>query len=941
MNHQESQLACACRRRCLFLVVVMIVFTTIAGCSRTYWRRHADRTTEAVINERRYDPRWDVPRIDVYGDPRSRFYDPYDPDCEPLPPDDPAAHGYMHYPGGMQGWDGWHEFGQTFSVENPQWLEPFGLAPQAGDDEDGFEPPVPTIQNLTLDQAIELSNIHSREYQTQIETLYLTALNLTFERFRFGVRYLGLGRREPTAEVVGTSVPDSQDSVALNSRFGVSRLLPTGAQWIVELANNTLWVFTGQNDTTSASVLSYSLVQPLLRNGGRQVALENLTQSERDVLYSVRDLTRFRQQFFTSTVAGGTTFVSTGGNFGQNRGFLGLLQLRQSIINQQGNVRRLEEQALLQRALASQKPNRINEPLPALPAGLQIPASLNQLTYDAAATTLSWIGGMSAQQEQQLRGLSNEPDFQAAIVDLIRQLRAEIVTLSVAQLESDLASSRTRLRRSEQRYQDALDRFKVQLGLPPDMGLTMDESMLEQFQLIDPRVQLAEQQLRVFVSQWAQLDEDNPDLEQLRGVLAELSQLRDLVRMDGLQLVEADFNRVQQLFETDKSSQARTRRFASDEERQRVVKDVANDRRLFVSISRDFNSVGERLVQLKEDAQNENPPEEDKKRIAYAIGEIREQLLKISQSLQVIQIGLRVELITLQPFELQMEESVEFGVASRLDLMNDRAEVMDARRRVEIAGNQLESVLDLVVEGDLGTSGGNRPVDFRGSSSSFRVGVAFTTPLDQISEQNNYRSSLIDYQRARRAYIASQDSVKLNIRQDWRQIDVLKQNFETARQAIRFAALQYDSAVEEANAPVQQGQGRQNQSLNLLNALRDVLRAQEDLISFWIDYERGRINIYRDMGIMDIGEDGIWNDSVYLHNSEPNTTEGTGIDGGNNEPGKLELGTVPQPAVGVGSGVVHAGIRPESQAGTDAGDTVSGRDRGWHRSRMAIDPEVD
>ncbi len=919
----------------------MIVFTTIAGCSRTYWRRHADRTTEAVINERRYDPRWDVPRIDVYGDPRSRFYDPYDPDCEPLPPDDPAAHGYMHYPGGMQGWDGWHEFGQTFSVENPQWLEPFGLAPQAGDDEDGFEPPVPTIQNLTLDQAIELSNIHSREYQTQIETLYLTALNLTFERFRFGVRYLGLGRREPTAEVVGTSVPDSQDSVALNSRFGVSRLLPTGAQWIVELANNTLWVFTGQNDTTSASVLSYSLVQPLLRNGGRQVALENLTQSERDVLYSVRDLTRFRQQFFTSTVAGGTTFVSTGGNFGQNRGFLGLLQLRQSIINQQGNVRRLEEQALLQRALASQKPNRINEPLPALPAGLQIPASLNQLTYDAAATTLSWIGGMSAQQEQQLRGLSNEPDFQAAIVDLIRQLRAEIVTLSVAQLESDLASSRTRLRRSEQRYQDALDRFKVQLGLPPDMGLTMDESMLEQFQLIDPRVQLAEQQLRVFVSQWAQLDEDNPDLEQLRGVLAELSQLRDLVRMDGLQLVEADFNRVQQLFETDKSSQARTRRFASDEERQRVVKDVANDRRLFVSISRDFNSVGERLVQLKEDAQNENPPEEDKKRIAYAIGEIREQLLKISQSLQVIQIGLRVELITLQPFELQMEESVEFGVASRLDLMNDRAEVMDARRRVEIAGNQLESVLDLVVEGDLGTSGGNRPVDFRGSSSSFRVGVAFTTPLDQISEQNNYRSSLIDYQRARRAYIASQDSVKLNIRQDWRQIDVLKQNFETARQAIRFAALQYDSAVEEANAPVQQGQGRQNQSLNLLNALRDVLRAQEDLISFWIDYERGRINIYRDMGIMDIGEDGIWNDSVYLHNSEPNTTEGTGIDGGNNEPGKLELGTVPQPAVGVGSGVVHAGIRPESQAGTDAGDTVSGRDRGWHRSRMAIDPEVD
>lgn len=941
MTQRKPQLVPKLNRRGRSLVVAIMVFTTIAGCSRSYWRRNADYTVECAVNERRGDPQWDVPRIDVYPDPRSRFYDPYDPDCEPLPPDDPAAHRYMHYPGGMRGWDGWHQFGQTFSVENPHWLESFGLAPLTGDDEEGFQQPLPTLENLTLDQAIELSNIHSREYQTQIETLYLTALNLTFERFRFGVRYLGLGGREPTAEVVGTSVPDNQDSVALNSRFGVSRLLPTGAQWIVELANNTLWVFTGQNDTTSASLLSYSLVQPLLRNGGRQIALENLTQSERNLLYSVRDLARFRQQFFTSTVAGGNTFVSTGGNFGQNRGFLGLLQLRQSIINQQGNIRRLEEQALLQRALASQKPNRINEPLPALPAGIQIPETLNQLSYDADAKTLSWIGGISPQQEQQLRALSNDPDFQAAIVDLIRQLRAEIVTLSVAQLESDLATSRTRLRQSEQRYQDALDRFKVQLGLPPDFGLSIDESMLEQFRLIDPRVQQAEQLLRDFVLRWAQLDDDNPDLEQLRAILNELTQLRDQVRSDGLQLIEADFGRVQKLFDTDESPQTRTRQFSGDEERQRVVKDVANDRRLFVSISRDFDSAGKRLVQLTEDAKKENPPVDDRKRIAYGIAEIREQLVKISQSLQVIQIGLRVELITLAPFELQMHESVESGIAYRLDLMNDRAEVMDARRRVEITGNQLEAVLDIVVEGDLGTSGGNRPVDFRGSSSSFRAGVGFTAPLDQINEQNNYRSSLIDYQRARRAYMASQDSVKSNVRQDWRQIDVLKQNFETARQAIRIAALQYDSAVEEANAPVQQGQGRQNQSLNLLNALRDVLQAQESLISFWIDYERGRINIYRDMGIMDIGEDGIWNDPVYLHNSELNNTEGTGIDGGNNEPGKLELGTVPQPAVGVGSGVVHAGIRPETQAGTDAGDTVSGGDRGWHRSRMASDPEVD
>lgn len=37
------------------------------------------------------DPRWDLPRVTVDADSRSRFYDPYDLTKPPLPPDDPAA----------------------------------------------------------------------------------------------------------------------------------------------------------------------------------------------------------------------------------------------------------------------------------------------------------------------------------------------------------------------------------------------------------------------------------------------------------------------------------------------------------------------------------------------------------------------------------------------------------------------------------------------------------------------------------------------------------------------------------------------------------------------------------------------------------------------------------------------------------------------------------
>ena len=34
--------------------------------------------------------------------------------------------------------------------------------------------------------------------------------------------------------------------------------------------------------------------------------------------------------------------------------------------------------------------------------------------------------------------------------------------------------------------------------------------------------------------------------------------------------------------------------------------------------------------------------------------------------------------------------------------------------------------------------------------------------------------------------------------------------------------------------------------------------AQNELIEAWVDYETARLNVYRDMGVMEIDEDGYW-----------------------------------------------------------------------------------
>ncbi|MGD9853975.1 MAG: hypothetical protein AB7U20_03400, partial [Planctomycetaceae bacterium] len=138
-------------------------------------------------------------------------------------------------------------------------------------------------------------------------------------------------------------------------------------------------------------------------------------------------------------------------------------------------------------------------------------------------------------------------------------------------------------------------------------------------------------------------------------------------------------------------------------------------------------------------------------------------------------------------------------------------------------------------------------------------------------ERNIYRASLIDYQRARRAYMLFEDQVKQDIREAWRQMFVLRRNLETTRQSARIAAAQFDSATAQAYAPGVPGQsgggGRGGAAgvsgNNLQRALNDVLNAQNNMIQFWVSYEQNRLNIYRDMGIMEIGPDNVWNDPFY------------------------------------------------------------------------------
>jgi hypothetical protein len=849
---RTSSAATRARRKLVSMrwLAVFGVALLLGGCSRAFWRDQADTDVYQAIGEKVNDPRWAVPRLDITPDPRSRFADPFDPDHSPLPPDDAAAHEYMHGVDGMKGYGGWHKFGDRLTVENPQWLETYGITPASINPATGaYDGTLPALEEVTLSEAVDLSLIHSREYQSTLEDVYLAALDVTFERFQFSVRYLGIGGGEPAAGLNGTVIPDGPpDRLGLDSRFGMSQLLPAGGQIAVELANNTLWLFSPGN-TSTATTLSYSLVQPLLFGAGRKVVLENLTQAERDLLYAIRDLGLFRQDFFIDVVGGAD-------------GYLGLLQQLQLIRNEQDNIRRLERQVAELQAINTNVTQRYRVPLAGDPAPFVIPESLQlQLQYDADDGELTYEGPLTEAQETDLLAISDDPIMKSAVNELIESIRVVPASLDVLQLQSQLATSRNRARNLQRTLQDSLDSFKILLGLPPDMPFGIDDGLLVQFELIDPRIRALETDVEAFVDLWATIDEENPDPVTMQEASVVYLALAQRVQDEGVSLLDSDWAQLQPQLEE------RFAELPTEADRNRSRADIASDqRRLENSRNRlktNLEAAAALAAELATPAVTVDVRADQRIRIIL----LQEELLQIVRGLTATQIGFRVEQVGIQPFNTPLEEAVAHGIENRLDLMNARAVVMDVRRQVEISANGLMSSLDLVVEGDIRNSGRQDILDFRGDRSDLRFGLRFTAPLDQIQERNDYRASQILYQRARRNYMAQEDAVKQQIRNAWRNLEVLKRNLETSRQAVRIAALQLDSAVEEANAPAEGDGGQQfglgQQGQALLRALSDVLSAQNSLLGDYISYERTRLNIHRHMGKMDIGPDGLWTDPFY------------------------------------------------------------------------------
>ena len=231
----------------------------------------ADRDAYSTIAKSSSDPRWAQPSLSIEPDPRSRNYVPENIDRPPMPADDPASHEFMQCIWGMKGYKHWLDNGVTDQLDNPRWREHLGEYVPMNEDGEII---------LNADTALTLAYMHSPDYQDQLEELYLTAIDVSTERFSFETQFFG--RINSRWEHFGRErFGDETNTLDIDSRLEASRQFATAGTLLVGLANRLTWQFAGADTHSNLSLIDFALVQPLLRNGGRTVALERLTRTQR------------------------------------------------------------------------------------------------------------------------------------------------------------------------------------------------------------------------------------------------------------------------------------------------------------------------------------------------------------------------------------------------------------------------------------------------------------------------------------------------------------------------------------------------------------------------------------------------------------------------------------------------------------------------------------
>jgi hypothetical protein len=938
-------------RPMLCLLVVIGLAASISGCARRFYRKAADKEVEGILAEKDVNPEWKIEQWHVYTDPRSRYADPSDPDHPPMPPDDYATFALSPHPQApgkagvanvsgtawMEMVNAWDEANRAErkqqeseegessdgkparegpsrlppprEVENPgpaesarytppkaPWEQPSLIDPSLanaetrtpgflnswwdpeaeiqlvsaflGDDKmpkegtpsseaeseidprrpvqsffDDFVRARPPGFIIKLDQSVELGVINSPIYQTFREELYEAALPVTLERYNFSYQFAAI--EDWVRQSAGPqSLEGEQNNWTGNGTVSVTKLFSTGALLTFDFFNKTVFNFVSPRPFTSVSTIDLNFTQPFLQGGGKAVTLEPLTRAERDLVYSIRAYARFREEFYAS-VALGTSLPAS------------LVQLAGG--------------------------GGATGPISAL-------AALGIASTDVSG---GFVGYLST--------LFRECDLaadQKLVQDLERALRiyegyqegGQFSPLQVDQVRSTLLNAQNTVLTDRQFASNAVDQFKLLLGLPVNLPLILDDTparpitqQLDRYYAVIYDSDLAYKQVEA---------QEELAPEKLRAALLDLYSNSPLVRGTPFRTnIPATWRSLARA--TDDELKARLEKLR--EERRELL-----DRKTDLELKKKTLSEKEAVTLRKDEIESDLAALEQvlRRYEAKPWEKLKPELRKpdrikvfrlVAYSAEIVLVWARNERFdnvdkswpTQSPVQLgeldlstaevtlAQEEAVKYALANRWDLMNARAQVVDAWRQVRVTANALLGVFNVEYHLDSITPPkGSHAIAFSTTRTNQTLTLDTQLPLNRLAQRNAYRTALIIYQEARRNLVTLEDNIAVGVRFDVRQLQLFAANYRIQKRVIQSLYAQVESALEVITAPADpaalQATGTTGQAnaaaltSQYLTALGSLNGSQTRMYDIWLSYIATRIQLYLDLESLRMDERGVW-----------------------------------------------------------------------------------
>ena len=201
--------------------------------------------------------------------------------------------------------------------------------------------------------------------------------------------------------------------------------------------------------------------------------------------------------------------------------------------------------------------------------------------------------------------------------------------------------------------------------------------------------------------------------------------------------------------------------------------------------------------------------------------------------------------------EFTLDESVETALLQRLDLHNSADWIDDALRNVQLAAEGLGPQLNLSGGANVSSREESDFSSLQFDDGTYSLGFDADLPFDRKTQRNAYRRALIDLERQQRQYEEDMDSIKFAVRSAYRRLQETADRYKIEKNSLKLA----EERVEMNKVLLDAGRVT---TRILLQSQDDLLVAENSVTGALIDHLDAKLSFYRDVGIMQVRPDGMW-----------------------------------------------------------------------------------